>query len=82
MMVALGDRIDVVSVLTPTGYHLDGVLRVANYKKHAVVEKPLSLTSADAYRMVEACRVTGTRLFVVKQNRFNRPIPRSFETRC
>ena len=74
MMEAMGDQIDVVSVLTPTGYHLDGVLQVASYKKHAVVEKPLSLTTAESHRMVEACRIANTRLFVVKQNRFNRPI--------
>lgn len=74
MMEAMGDQIDVVSVLTPTGYHLDGVLQVASYKKHAVVEKPLSLTTAESHRMVEACRIANTRLFVVKQNWFNRPI--------
>lgn len=74
MMAAVGDRVDVVSALTPTGYHLDSILQIARYKKHAVVEKPMALTTVDSQRMVEACRLAGTHLFVVKQNRFNRPI--------
>ncbi len=74
MMAAMGDRVDVVSALTPTGYHLDSILQIARYKKHAVVEKPMALTTVDSQRMVEACRLAGTHLFVVKQNRFNRPI--------
>jgi len=71
MMARLGDEIDVVNVLTPTGYHLDGVLRVAAYRKHVVLEKPMALTEREGLQMLRACEVAGVQLFVVKQNRFN-----------
>ncbi len=74
MMRALGDEIDVVNVLTPTGNHLDGVLQVARYGKHVVLEKPMALTESDGLLMLEACEAAGAQLFVVKQNRFNRAV--------
>jgi len=66
---------DLVAVCTPSGAHaaitLDLVrLGVAN----VVVEKPMALTVSDADAMVAACEEAGARLFVVKQNRYNRPV--------
>ena len=54
MMRALGDRIDVVSVLTPSGLHCDNVLELAEYGRPLVVEKPMALRLEDADRMIEA----------------------------
>lgn len=71
MMMEIGHEIDVVNVLTPTGYHLDGVLRVAAYRKHVVLEKPMALTESEGLQMLQACEAAGVQLFVVKQNRFN-----------
>jgi UDP-N-acetyl-2-amino-2-deoxyglucuronate dehydrogenase len=65
---------DVVSVLTPSGLHCEHVLRLAPYGKHIVVEKPMALTLDDADAMISACDNNGSRLFVVKQNRFNVPV--------
>nr|HPQ42503.1 Gfo/Idh/MocA family oxidoreductase [bacterium] len=39
-----------------------------------VVEKPMALTIDDADDMIHACDRAGVRLFVVKQNRYNRPV--------
>jgi UDP-N-acetyl-2-amino-2-deoxyglucuronate dehydrogenase len=41
-----------------------------------IIEKPMALTLEDADHLIEACDRSGTRLFVVKQNRFNRPVVR------
>jgi UDP-N-acetyl-2-amino-2-deoxyglucuronate dehydrogenase len=68
--------IDVVSILTPTGYHAEHAVRVAGHGKHVVVEKPMALRLEDADKMILACDRAGVRLFVVKQNRFNPPIQR------
>jgi UDP-N-acetyl-2-amino-2-deoxyglucuronate dehydrogenase len=76
MMAGCGDRIDLVSVLTPTGFHPRHVCEVAAYKKHVIIEKPMALTKAEAHMMVDACEEQGVKLFVVKQNRFNKPIQR------
>ncbi|MFK7886935.1 MAG: Gfo/Idh/MocA family protein [Gammaproteobacteria bacterium] len=68
------EDIDVVVVLTESGYHAEHVVRLAEHGKHIVVEKPMALTLADADRMIEACDRQQVRLFVVKQNRFNVPV--------
>jgi len=66
--------VDVVSVLTESGYHAEHVIQIAKYNKHIVVEKPMALTLADADAMIKACDEAGSKLFVVKQNRFNVPV--------
>ena len=68
------ESIDVVVVLTESGNHARHVIELAPYGKHIVVEKPMALTIDDADAMIRACDVTGARLFVVKQNRFNVPV--------
>jgi len=68
------EDLDVVSVLTPSGVHADNVVELAKYRKPIVVEKPMALTLDDADRMIRACDNSDTRLFVVKQNRFNVPV--------
>jgi len=65
---------DVVSILTPTGYHADHVVDVAQYGKNILVEKPMALRVQDCAAMIAQCKKFGCRLFVVKQNRFNRAV--------
>jgi UDP-N-acetyl-2-amino-2-deoxyglucuronate dehydrogenase len=79
MMRAVGDRIDVLSVLTPSGSHCESVLDLVKYGRPLVVEKPLALRLEDADRMIEACDVHGVKLFVVHQNRYNLPIVKARE---
>lgn len=68
------ESLDVVSVLTPSGLHAEHVVRIAKYKKHIVLEKPMALTLHDADSMILACDENNIKLFVVKQNRFNVPV--------
>jgi predicted dehydrogenase len=79
MMRALGDGIDVFSVLTPSGAHCTNVLELVEYGRPLVVEKPLALRLEDADRMIEACDAHGVKLFVVHQNRYNPPIVKARE---
>ena len=65
---------DAVVVLTESGNHAKHVIELAQYRKHIVVEKPMALRLSDADRMIEACDANAIKLFVVKQNRFNKPI--------
>lgn len=74
MMEQMGNEIDVISILTPSGDHAQHTVEMSRYKKPIVVEKPMALTLEDADRMIEACDQAGIRLFVVKQNRFNLPV--------
>lgn len=66
--------IDVVTILTESGYHAEHVIALARHGKHIVVEKPMALKLDDADRMIRACDENDVRLFVVKQNRFNVPV--------
>lgn len=68
------EDIDVVSVLTESGYHAKHVINLAKYGKHIVVEKPMALTLNDADAMIAVCGENNVRLFIVKQNRFNVPV--------
>lgn len=71
--------IDAVSVLTESGHHARNVIDLARYGKAIIVEKPMALTLDDADAMIEACAAAGSRLFVVKQNRFNVPVAKMRE---
>lgn len=74
MMTEIGDRVDVICVLTESGRHAEHAIALAPYRKHLVVEKPMALTLKDADAMIEAADAHGIKLFVVKQNRFNLPV--------
>ncbi|WP_306591071.1 Gfo/Idh/MocA family protein [Geothrix sp. 21YS21S-4] len=65
------EKPDVVSILTDSGSHPDVGCLLAPHVPVLVVEKPMALTLEDADRLIESCETHGTRLFVVKQNRFN-----------
>ena len=74
MLGTMGEQVDVVLVLTPSGLHAEHVIQIAEFEKHVVVEKPMALTLDSADRMIRTCDQFGVRLFVVKQNRWNKPV--------
>ena len=68
--------VQVACVLTPSGAHADAAVAAARAGCHVVVEKPIALTLADADRMIAAADEAQVKLFVVKQNRWNRAVLR------
>ncbi|MFC1652372.1 Gfo/Idh/MocA family protein [Planctomycetota bacterium] len=68
------ESVDAAVVLTPSGLHAENIIQLAPYGKDMMVEKPMALTLDDADAMIRACDENGTRLFVIKQNRFNVPV--------
>ena len=74
MFKDMGDQIDVVNILTPSGVHVQNVLELVKYGKPLVVEKPIALKLQDADDIIRACDENGVRIFVVHQNRYNVPI--------
>lgn len=67
-------EVDVISVLTPSGQHYHNVMDLARHGKAFVVEKPLALRLDHADQMITAADHHGCRLFVVQQNRCNKPV--------
>ncbi len=68
------EKPDMVSILTESGSHARMAISLAPLVKAVVVEKPMALTLEDADELIETCDRCATRLFVVKQNRYNPPV--------
>lgn len=69
------EDIDVACIMTPSGMHAEHAIDVINkYKKHVVVEKPMSLTISGGIELVKTAKDNGVKLFVVHQNRFNKAV--------
>ncbi len=69
------ETVDVVSILTPSGMHAEHTIDVVQrYGKHVVCEKPMALRLSDADQMIKACDAARVHLFIVKQNRYNKPV--------
>jgi predicted dehydrogenase len=68
------EKIDIVSILTPSGMHYQNALEIMEYKKHLIIEKPMTLQYFEADFLVKKAKDVGIKLFTVKQNRFNLPI--------
>jgi len=62
--------IDAVVIATPVPTHRSHVEAAVGAGKHALVEKPMTNTRADADAMVAAADAAGVRLGVVSQHRF------------
>ena len=62
----LRDDADVqaVYVVLPNGLHEEYVVRAAKAGKHVLCEKPMANSSAEARRMVEACRAANRKLMI------------------
>lgn len=73
-LLANEPTVNVVSVCTPNGLHAEHTIKALRARKHVLCEKPMALRVADCRRMIEEAERGGTKLFVVKQNRFNPPI--------
>lgn len=55
----LGSDIDAVYISTTNELHLEQAVAAAKAGKHVLCEKPLALNSADAKKIVAACRAAG-----------------------
>jgi len=55
-------NIDVVTICTPSGLHMEPAIAAARHGKHVVCEKPLEITLERCDRMIAACRKAGVAL--------------------
>ena len=64
------DDIDLVTVASPSGVHLEAALQAAQAGKHCICEKPLEVTPDRIDRMIAAHEAAGTRLGGIFNSRY------------
>jgi UDP-N-acetyl-2-amino-2-deoxyglucuronate dehydrogenase len=69
-MLRSGD-IDIVTIATPSGAHMEPAIEAARYGKHVICEKPLEISLDRIDRMIRAHMQSGTRLGGIFNYRFN-----------
>jgi UDP-N-acetyl-2-amino-2-deoxyglucuronate dehydrogenase len=65
------DEIDVVTIATPSGFHMEPTIDAAKAGKHVICEKPLEITLDRIDAMIAAHEKAGTRLGGIFPYRFN-----------
>ncbi|SVE10722.1 uncharacterized protein METZ01_LOCUS463576, partial [marine metagenome] len=68
------EDLDLVALCTPSGIHAKQTILCANHGVNVLTEKPMATRWKDGIKMVNACDESNVRLFVVKQNRYNKTI--------
>ena len=67
-------KIDILVICTPSGLHAKQCILASRNNIHVITEKPMALTYKNGVQMIAECRKNKTKLFVVKQNRFNKTL--------
>lgn len=64
-------NIDVVTICTPSGAHMEPAVAAAKAGKHVVVEKPLEITLKRCDAIIDACQANGVQLATIFPSRFH-----------
>ena len=67
-------NIDIIAICTPNGLHAEHSIMALEAGYNVLCEKPMSLSTDDAGKMIKTAERANRRLFIVKQNRFNPPV--------
>ena len=65
------DKVDVVTICTPSGAHMEPALAAAKAGKHVIVEKPLEVTLARCDKVIHECEKNGVTLSTIFPSRFH-----------
>lgn len=63
--------VDVVTIGTPSGVHMEPALAAASAGKHLIVEKPLEITLQRCDAIIDACQAAGVVLSSIFPSRFH-----------
>ena len=66
------EDLDVVTICSPSGAHMEPCVAAAKAGKHVIVEKPLDVTLLRCDAMIEACETAGVKLATIFPSRFHR----------
>ncbi len=65
------DEIDIVTIATPSGAHMEPAIEAARWGKHVICEKPLEISLDRIDKMIEAHAEAGTKLGGIFNFRFS-----------
>lgn len=63
--------VDVVTIATPSGAHMEPAVQAAQAGKHVIVEKPLEITLKRCDKIIDACEKAGVKLGTIFPSRFH-----------
>lgn len=64
-------EVEIVAVCSPNGFHAEHIIKSLQAGKDVLTEKPLCLTKAAAWQIIETEKFCRKKLFVVKSARYN-----------
>lgn len=64
-------KVDVVTIGTPSGAHMEPAIAAAKAGKHVIVEKPLEVTLKRCDRIIKACEENSVKLGAIFPSRFH-----------
>ena len=64
-------QVDVVTICTPSGAHMEPAVAAAKAGKHVIVEKPLEITLKRCDAIIQACEEAGVVLATIFPSRFH-----------
>jgi len=64
-------EIQIITICTPSGAHMDPAVAAAKAGKHVLVEKPLEITLKKCDKIIEACEKAGVRCGTIMPSRFS-----------
>ena len=65
-------KIDIVTICTPSGAHMEPALAAAKAGKHLIIEKPLEVTLKRCDKIIAACHKHGVTLSTIFPSRFHK----------
>lgn len=68
------EKLDICVICTPSGLHIKHANLASNYVKNIILEKPMSISLKSSYDLIKKINKKKCNVFVVKQNRLNKPI--------
>jgi UDP-N-acetyl-2-amino-2-deoxyglucuronate dehydrogenase len=63
--------VDIICICTPNGFHAQHAMAALNASKHAIIEKPMTLSSDDANQIIDLSQKSNNHVFCVMQNRYS-----------
>jgi predicted dehydrogenase len=64
-------KVDIVTIGTPSGAHMEPALMAAKAGKHVIVEKPLEITLKRCDAIIDACKKNKVKLAAIYPSRFH-----------